>query len=144
MNDVCLSCMKEHEGQRTWPNACVALMLAAHSVELFLKGAILGKKEGNAWGHTLAENEAAYRADYADLKFHFEVPFRTEYLGMTETEIEALKKHAPQPSILFRYPVRKPGTEWEGLHAFEPCEFLGILDALNKDYTRLIGEFGDI
>ena len=35
--------MIAHEAQRTWPNATVVLMLTAHSVELFLKGAILSR-----------------------------------------------------------------------------------------------------
>ena len=38
--EVCKQ-MLENESERTWPNATVAFWLAAHSVELFLKGAIL-------------------------------------------------------------------------------------------------------
>ena len=141
--DVCFR-MEKDENHRTWPNASVALMLATHSVELFLKGAILAKNQKPVWGHTLGELETTYRATYPDPKFAFECLFKTEYLGVSETEQAALKKKEPQPSILFRYPVKKPGVEWEGIHAFIPAEFLVILKKLNTNYTRLLNEFEGI
>lgn len=141
--DMCLR-MTEHPAQQTWPNASVALMLAAHSVELFLKGAIVGTGHNSAWGHTIADLEDTYRAAYPDARFAFDCPFKTEYLGLTEAEADTFKKNKPQPSIQFRYPVRKPGVEWDGVHALDPSEFLAVLDELNESYSRLIGEFGDI
>lgn len=141
---MCLR-MKDHESQHTWPNACVALMLAAHSVELFLKAAILRKNSVTAWGHNLADLDETYRATYRDPRFAFECPFKTEYLGFTETEVKMLRKNEePQPSIQFRYPVRKPGVDWEGVRSFNPREFVATLDALSKSYARLRGEIGDI
>jgi hypothetical protein len=135
--------MKDHESQRTWPNASVALMLAAHSVELFLKGAILRKGKDVARGHKLEDLDEDYRAAYPEVRFAFERPFKTQYLGFTETEIEMVKKTGPIPSIQFRYPVSKPGVEWQGVHAFEPNKFLTILEDLINSYIRLRREFVD-
>ena len=52
--DVCLRMLNDEE-QSTWPNASVALMLAAHSVELFFKGAILVKTQNGALVHIPAK-----------------------------------------------------------------------------------------
>jgi hypothetical protein len=56
---------------------------------------------------------------------------------MSEAEVEVLKKDEPVPSILFRYPVKKPGVEWEGVHGFDPERFLCILESLTQDYARV-------
>ncbi len=142
--DMCLR-MKDNVSNRTWPNACVVMMLAAHSVELFLKGAILVKEpKADFVHHRLEALEVSYRVAYPNSEFRFDVPFKTEQLGMTETEIEALKKDYPLPSILFRYPVRKPGDEWEGFHGFDPQGFLCILDSLSEDYGRVLKKIGNI
>ena len=140
LNSAQLSCkqMAGHEAQCTWPNATVVLMLAAHSVELFLKGAILGRES-----HAMVDNHRIdllsekYRELYPGPAFEFEVPFRTEYPNISEAEIQALKKTEPVPSILFRYPIRKPGVEWEGIHAFEADGFLKILSSVANAYERI-------
>ena len=62
---------------------------------------------------------------------------------MADMEIDALKKDKPQPSILFRDPVRKSGVEWEGLHSFEPQGFLNILNSLSEDYNRILSQIKD-
>jgi hypothetical protein len=137
--------MSERAEKRTWPNACVAMLLAAHSVELFLKAFILTRSPGEALGHhRLADLDKSYRALFPESSFQLEIPFRTEYLGMTDAEVEMLNKDEPVPSILFRYPVRKPCVEWEGLHAFEPRQFLLILEQVEKDYARIVAQLGDI
>lgn len=142
LNSAQLSCeqMAAHEAQRTWPNATVVLMLAAHSVELFLKGAIRGREShANVGDHRIDLLSEKYRQLYPEPAFEFEVPFRTEYLSMSEAEIQELKKTEPVPSIFFRYPIRKPGIEWESIHAFEAPGFLRILSSLASAYGR-IGE----
>jgi hypothetical protein len=141
---MCLR-MKENESHCTWSNACVVMMLASHSVELFLKGAILAKKStANLGNHHLEYLNAIYRETYSDPKYHFEVPFKTSCLGMTDMEIEALKKDRPQPSILFRYPVWKRGVEWEGVYGFEPQGFLSLLDSLRENYDRVLAQIRNI
>ena len=110
-------------------------MLAAHSVELFLKGAILGREShADIGNHRIDVLSEKYRQLYPEPVFEFEVPFRTEYPSMSEAEIQALKKTEPTPSIFFRYPIRKPGVEWEGIHAFEAPGFLSILSNLASAY----------
>ena len=113
-------------------------MLAAHSVELFLKDAIL-ERESNAkiGDHRIDFLSEKYKQLYPEPAFEFEVPFRTEYPSIPEAEIQALKKKEPVPSILFRYPVRKPGVEWEGIHAFEADSFLRILSNVASAYERI-------
>ena len=130
LNSALLSCeqMAAYVEQRTWPNATVVLMLAAHSVELFLKGAILARESHAKVSDHRIDPEPA---------FEFEVPFRTEYPNMSEEEKQTLKKTEPVPSILFRYPVRKSGVEWEGIHAFEADSFLRILSSVANAYERI-------
>lgn len=129
----------------TWPNACVAMLLAAHSLELFLKGIILTKSPSEALAsHRLTDLEKRYQELFPEPTMHFELPFRTEYLGITDAEIEILKKDEVVPSILFRYPVRSPCVEWEGIHSFDPKQFLIILEQVEKDYARVISHLDNI
>ena len=140
LNSALLSCeqMAADEAQGTWPNATVVLMLAAHSVELFLKGAILRRETHAKVGdHRIVLLTEKYQQLYPEPAFEFDVPFRTEYPSISEAEIQALKKTEPVPSILFQYPVRKPGVEWQGIHAFEVDGFLGILSNLRSSYERI-------
>ena len=130
--------MIAHEAQRTWPNATVVLMLTAHSVELFLKGAILSRDvNAKVSDHRIDLLSSKYEALYLEPQFEFEVPFRTEYPSISEEEIQALKKTEPVPSILFRYPVKKSGVEWQNVHAFEADCFLKILSNLRNAYERI-------
>lgn len=130
--------MQKEDGARTWPNASVALMLAAHSLELFLKGAIfLSEPTANIGHHRIGDLYERYKALYPDSKFAFDPPFRTEYAGFSEVEVEALKQKQPAPSILYRYPVPRPGEEWGGVLAFEPDGFLLVLTQLRCDYGRI-------
>jgi hypothetical protein len=140
LNSAVLSCeqMAAHDAQRTWPNATVILMLSAHSVELFLKGAILSRdNDAKVGDHRIDLLTDKYRELYAEPGFEFDVPFRTEYPSISKEEIQALKMTEPVPSILFRYPVRKPGVEWQGVHAFEADGFLRILSNLRSAYERI-------
>ncbi len=137
--DICSRIISDND-RATWPNANVALMLAAHSVELFLKGAIL-IKTNEAWGHTLEELNSTYHDIYTEKELQFNCPFRTEYIEIPENEVNALKKKEPQQSILFRYPVKKPGVEWNGILGFIPNEFIDILNDLNTNYDELINKY---
>jgi HEPN domain-containing protein len=137
--DICNSMISD-KNRGTWPNANVALMLAAHSVELFLKGAIL-LKSNKAWGHTLEELNSIYHDIYTEKEYRFNCPFKTEYLEIPEEKQKELKKKEPQQSILFRYPVKEPGVEWNGIFGFIPNEFIDILNDLNADYDELISKY---
>ena len=124
-----------------WANAAVALMLAAHAVELFLKGAILARDpSADVWsrGHKLHELAADYRSHFPEPAFSWNIPFQAEVpVGLAEEEIEALRKEMPVPSILYRYPVQKGGDEWKGLFGFEANSFLFLLAELKSDFIRI-------
>jgi hypothetical protein len=125
----------------TWPNGTVALMLAAHSVELFLKGAILKRApNANVWDH--AHDIDALTSDYntifSEPSFDWNIPFKKNFPeDILEEELRALKKQSPPPSILYRYPVQKGGAEWKGVFAFEPRSFLVTLQQMRDDIARI-------
>tara|TARA_R110000868_G_scaffold409982_2_gene696778 strand:- start:271 stop:783 length:513 start_codon:yes stop_codon:yes gene_type:complete len=135
--DVCIR-MNEIEEENSWPNASVTLMLAAHSVELFIKGALILRGYKGAWGHTIDDLYDRYKITFPEECFHFNCPFVTEYVGFTSEEIVKKKKtKRPQASVVFRYPINKPSLEWDAVHGFETNDFLIILSALGNNYNRL-------
>jgi len=130
--------MTSEDVSNTWPNATVVLLLAAHATELFIKGAILCRAPAATMEHHRIDDlSAEYRKLYPEPFFEWDIPFRTEYLGIAETEIEALKKTTPVPSILYRYPVAKGCKEWNGVFGFEPHSFLKLLDQVKHDFDRI-------
>ena len=135
--------MCEDEAERTWPAASVALMLAAHSVELFLKGAIIARDPDSLSAvkardqHRIDVLAKTYFQVFPEEDFAFEIPFQSEYPDFTDEEIAALKKEEPVPSILYRYPVKSPGQEWPGMQVFEPKSFIRMLDGLRDAYEQV-------
>jgi hypothetical protein len=133
--------MRQWDSECTWANANVVLLLSAHAVELFLKGAILAKSPDEEFGagHRLDLLHQRFDALFAASGVTFEPFFRTEYPGFTASEVAALSKGAPIQSILYRYPVDRSGAEWPGIHAFEPADFFELLDTLGNDFERIEG-----
>jgi hypothetical protein len=137
--------MREDQAERTWPHASVALMLAAHSVELFLKGALIARSPDSLAGirgldrHRIDMLAEAYFRVFPEEEFVFAIPFQSEYPDLTDEEIAKLKKEEPAPSILYRYPVEAPGKEWRGLQGFEPQSFIEMLVELGQAYERIRG-----
>ncbi len=130
--------MLANELKRTWPNASVVLLLAVHSLELFLKGTILSRNpQAKLSHHRIKDLFECYQALFTEPEYAFNVPFKTEYPDSFSEEIEVLKKQEPVPSILYRYPVERPGVEWMGIHALEPSTFLDVLANLDEVYGRL-------
>ena len=131
-------------------------MLAAHAVELFLKGAVL-KRNPSAnfkdYGHSMDDLSTDYRSLYPEPSFKWDIPFssglteeewmtlmRDLFPGLTEAEmarIKGVKEATPDPSILYRYPVQKGGGEWPGLYGFEPHSFLLLLGRIESDFARI-------
>lgn len=131
--------MAEDKKLRTWPNANVVLMLAAHSTELFLKGAILTREPlANIEHHFLDALGVEYKRLFFESHFDWEIPFRTEWGDLSEAEIQTMRKTAPVPSMLYRYPVSKGGKEWNSAFGFEAHSFTGILDQLESDFQRIM------
>ena len=136
---VCLR-MREEETENTWPNAAVAMMLAAHAVELFLKGAIASRyPKALVKIHRIDQLAETYFGLFPQDEFAFDIPFRGEYPGFSEDEIATLKKDEPIPSVLFRYPVKSQGVEWQGIHGFETQGFLEIIAELRDAFSRIGG-----
>jgi hypothetical protein len=136
---VCLR-MRENESENTWPNAAVAMMLAAHSVELFLKGAIVSRDpKALAKIHRIDQLAETYFGLFPETEFAFDIPFQGEYPGFSEDEIATLKKEEPTPSVLFRYPARSQGVEWQGVHGFEAQGFLELIAELQDAFARIGG-----
>ncbi len=122
----------------TWPNGAVVLLLAAHATELFIKGAILFRNPGTDMEHhRIDELSDEYKKRYPESSFEWNIPFKSKYLGFAESEAEVLKKSTPTPSILYRYPVKKGGKEWDGVFGFEPNSFLILLEQVRNDFERI-------
>lgn len=137
----------------TWPNAAVVLMLAAHAVELFLKGAILKRSpEARVFDrrHNIDKLSVDYRSQFTEPSFEWDIPFasglteaewkaqaKVVHPNITDTEIERLRSATPDPSILYRYPVKGCGNAWPGSYGFEPCSFLSLLDQVDNDFKRI-------
>ena len=136
----------------TWPNAAVVLMLAAHAVELFLKGALLKRNVKEAWDYNHSINKLAekYRETFQEPPFKWDIPFaptltETEWIAWmqqnnpayTEAELKGILKSWPDPSILYRYPVNKVDQDWPGLYGFYPPEFSQTLYQVECDFDRI-------
>ena len=65
----------------TWPHGSVVLMLGAHAVELFLKGALLKRDPGlDVWnhGHNIETLKDEYRSHFPESVFEWDIPFASE------------------------------------------------------------------
>lgn len=131
----------------TWPNASAVLMLTAHAIELFLKGAILKRnpaaKKRVLNHHSIDALARDYELSYPEQSFNWDFPFKGcgKYpKGFTKEqvkEIETLKKLIRCPSILYRYPADKDGKEWRAILGFEPRSFQFTLKELKADFRRI-------
>lgn len=138
----------------TWPNGAVVLMLAAHAVELFLKGVLLKRNPAmDVWshGHSIDSLSKEYKSQFPDQSFTWDIPFASpspvgEWIevmqgmnpDLTVDEIKRLRPAPPpDPSILYRYPVGRDGQEWRGLFGFEPHSFLLLLSQVRSDFERI-------
>jgi hypothetical protein len=133
--------MKGSEGKSTWANAAVVLMLSSHSAELIMKGMILHRQPDRNLNntHDLDGLSKIYDEVYSEEKYRFEMPFKSDYLGMSDAEIEIFKKQQkpPAPSILYRYPTKTGKSEWDGAFGFEAASYIPIINQLLSDIVRL-------
>jgi HEPN domain-containing protein len=115
----------------TYERGAVVLFLAAHAVELFLKGAIVRKAPKERFSHDLEHLIRRYRALYPGKKFQLEVPFSTALPPeMTAEEKRRLKEHIAAPGELYRYPIDKAYKPWSGAYGIEP-------NSLSVELTKL-------
>ena len=121
----------------TYERGAVVLYLTFHSVELFLKAAILAKSPNEKLHHNIEHYSKRYRNLYPGKKYILDIPFQTEYLGFDPPEIKKLKKSEPSPEQINRYPIDKNGKEWNGVFTFDSVSFLRVIYRLKSDFTRL-------
>jgi len=138
--------IEEAEERHRWSNTCVVTMLAIHSVELFLKGAILAKGEKPEVTHNLEKLKSQYDRLYSDKCFKWHLPFQVLSADIKDKEYtDAVKKSKNQPAMPFRYPA---DTEWKesiDIGIFFPESFrVEKLESLKKTYERIIPKIIDI
>lgn len=121
----------------SYERGAVVLYLAFHSVELFLKAAILQKSPGENLNHDIEHYEKRYNNLYPVKKYRFIVPFKTVYCGYEPPETMKIKHTTPPRDQVHRYPTGKDGKEWDGIFTFEPSSFLSDIQALKSDIHRL-------
>jgi hypothetical protein len=127
----------------TFERGFVVLYLMAHSVELFLKGAILRKASSDSLlsTHNLVALENRYKKLYPKKRFHFVVPFHTDYALLSPAQQKLAKASRTPIDQLYRYPQDQSGKVWPGVFAFEANSCLKDIVALRSDYERLLVEY---
>ena len=134
--------LREDKARQSWPYASVVQLLAAHSVELFLKGALASKKMESEANHNLRTLNDLYRDAFPEDEFKFECPFIPNYSLLDEdTKNQALRTEVA-PSIEFRYPISKEKKHWRGISGFTPEGYGHVLFGLDADYERLMPLLG--
>lgn len=145
--------LRHSEDEQSFANGAVTLSLAFHSVELFLKGAILSAEPGvnfKSEGHNISQLERRYRKLFPAKTFRFEMPFRSEVAELVEPDLELqrqlveqlneLQKKVPQDQFL-RYPANNQGEEWETVEqmamGYSAPLFAATLNRLRDDFLRL-------
>ncbi|MDA3877566.1 MAG: hypothetical protein PF483_10820, partial [Halothiobacillus sp.] len=118
------------------------IYLARHSVELFLKGALLKARVNVAKVHSLAHLADEYERAYTNPNCSWDIPFRTQVIGGDgEEEKRIIKQHdrkMPGDQV-HRYPADKHFQPWEGVSAFDADHFTITLNMIRGDFNRLAG-----
>jgi HEPN domain-containing protein len=134
--DICKRMMSS-EQEYVWANASASMLNAAHSVELFLKGALLSSGI-EARGHSIDDLYERYLATFRERGLSFQCPFVSEYLGLSEEQIEMIQKsRRDSHSVILRYPLNRPGLEWDGLYGFKPDSFFEEMADLLTTFKQL-------
>ena len=130
--------MSKKSFSATFSRGRVILFLSLHSVELFLKGAILKRSPSAALNtHALRDLQSTYNKLYTEDRFRWELPFKTEYLGFTAREVKAMLKKERPLDQMYRYPSDSKGNPWRGIIGFEAKDFLSKLENIKEDFGRL-------
>jgi hypothetical protein len=125
----------------TYERGMVVLYLVHHSVELFLKAAILRISPKERFNHDLEHIYNRYMALYPANRFVFPIPFSTSIEGVSKENINAAKALFRSRDQRLRYPRNKDGDPWLGVSAFEAESFLRQIDKLQAAYKKLRIEF---
>jgi hypothetical protein len=126
--------------ERRWPSnyyrGQAVLLLAFHSVELFLKGFILKlNPSAKVGGHSLAKLTKTLRALAPDVAF--DPPFKVEALvPYPELGRQATKDEARFHEVL-RYPIDSNGKPWPGVRGFSASSCKRLLTGVKADCERV-------
>jgi hypothetical protein len=146
-------CDESTAGAATYADGAVAMYLANHALELFLKGAILELRPGEnfvAQGHEVVQLEAWYRKLYPNKAFRLSMPLGDGEVQLAEPNPDLerelakraadLRKRMPTDQFL-RYPADRKGTPWEQVEpmaaAYIPAMYRTTLQRLRDDFARI-------
>ena len=139
---LCDLLVRSHR-KATYQRGAVVLFLAAHAVELFLKGAIVRKSPNERFSHDLEHLTRRYHTLFPAKKFRLEIPFATELPAEMSTEDKRrVKTLIAPPGELFRYPIDKGYKPWQGAYGIEPNSLASELAKLRLRLEELLGAFG--
>lgn len=129
-----------------FPEACVVTFLARHAVELFLKGMLVARTGKAPLTHNINELVNEYTTNFTELKFVWEIPFQTQYIGMSASEIKKAKraKRWQYTNEIYRYPVNREIEDWQAAIGFEPHGFIKELIKIENDFVRLKAAFREL
>lgn len=128
----------------TFDHATVILSLFHHSIELFLKYALLTKGVNPPKDHYIRGLFREYEQTYPDLGFSLRLPFITEFLGFTAEEVmrniaeEGHDKNRNDKMV--RYHTDHSGNRWDMIQAFEPNMFLAQAEEISNELIRIRGK----
>lgn len=140
-----------HAGTATYAHGAVIMSLTFHSLELFLKSAILQKAPNETFsgrnGHDLEYLEQRYANLYPGNKYKLDIIFKRkppDLQGIDPqvakeliTYAQKLAKDIPEDQR-HRYPVSTEGKPWPGLFGFEPNTFCRDIEKLKSEFARLV------
>ena len=114
----------------------VVLLLAFHSVELFLKGCILRLSPGTKIeGHSLAGLTKKLKTLAPDIEFA--PPFTVDALPPYPELVRRAEKQERQFHEVLRYPIDKTGRPWPGVRGFSASSCQLMLARVRTDCERL-------
>lgn len=133
----------------TYAHGAVIQSLAFHSLELFLKGAILLKVPTEQFcgrsGHDLDQLAQRYANLYPGNDFSFDIPFRQlpDTHGMDPRIAQEIVTYAREQNQktpvdqLHRYPINQQGKSWNTVLGFEPNSFHCTIQKLKCEFARI-------
>lgn len=122
----------------TWEMAAVANMLAAHSVELFFKGMIVGREPQFALGsHDIDYLIGEFKRRFPDAVLNENIPYRTIWVAEAPTDLESWRCQRTDPSLQFRYPFDRQKQPWIEKCVVEPQKFKEYLLDWNQEAERV-------
>jgi hypothetical protein len=118
----------------------VTMFLAHHSIELFLKGAVLQRSPQENLGrysHNLASLHDRYHALYPEKRFELQVPFTVTTDLVRPEHVELARRAIRQRAERLRYPIDKSGGRWSGIDAYHARWFRESLERIQKRYEAI-------